>query len=241
MRTKTLLLTAALSAAGLASSMAQVYSVNAVGYVNVSVPAGKLAILGIPLNGTNNQMNTTMPLAPGVDGPFVYRFNTTTQGYRDPVQWVDSFGWFDPSASDPTISPTIDPGEGFWFQNTTASAVALTFVGEVPQGALTINVPGGNNLALRSSQVPQAAPLGDTTINKPNSLEFPAADGDTVYVFNVTTQTYKEPYGYVDSYGWFSANSDDPGPGGPTIPVAGGFWVQKPGAAQNWSRNFSVN
>src|SRR5439155_26780565 len=62
MRTKTLLLPAALSAAGLASATAQVYSVNAVGYVNVSVPAHKLAILGVPLNGTNNQMNTTMPL-----------------------------------------------------------------------------------------------------------------------------------------------------------------------------------
>ena len=40
MRTKTLLLTAALSAAGIASSMAQVYSVNAVGYVNTPLVTG---------------------------------------------------------------------------------------------------------------------------------------------------------------------------------------------------------
>src|SRR6478672_7317898 len=40
MRTKTLLLTAALAAVGVSSSMAQVYSVNVVGYVNKSVPKG---------------------------------------------------------------------------------------------------------------------------------------------------------------------------------------------------------
>ena len=40
MRTKTLLLTAALSAAGIATSMAQVYSANAVGYVNKLIPTG---------------------------------------------------------------------------------------------------------------------------------------------------------------------------------------------------------
>src|SRR4051812_11281238 len=40
MRTKTLLLTAALAAVGVSSSMAQVYSVNAVGYVNLSIPKG---------------------------------------------------------------------------------------------------------------------------------------------------------------------------------------------------------
>ena len=40
MRTKTLLLTAALAAAGVVSSMAQVYSVNSVGYVNLTLPNG---------------------------------------------------------------------------------------------------------------------------------------------------------------------------------------------------------
>jgi hypothetical protein len=40
MRTKTLLLTAALAVAGLSSASAQVYSVNAVGYINLSLPKG---------------------------------------------------------------------------------------------------------------------------------------------------------------------------------------------------------
>jgi len=244
MRTKTLLLTAALSAAGLASATAQVYSVNAVGYVNVSVPAHKLAILGVPLNGTNNQMNTTMPLAPGVDGPYVFRWDPATSGYRGPVQWVDAFGWYDPDAPDPSISPTINPGEAFWFQNTTPNAVAITYVGEVPQGNLSIDIPGRPKLALRSSQVPQAAPLGDTDptlSNKAGSLEFPAADGDYVFIWDVPTQTYLQPFQYVATYGWYSGNVPEPGPQGPVIPVAGGFWIQKAAAGQNWTRTFSVN
>src|SRR5512139_1316589 len=61
MRTKTLLAMAAMSVAA-ATSWAQVYSVNAVGYVNVTIPAdgAKLALLANPLNGTNNQLNTIL-------------------------------------------------------------------------------------------------------------------------------------------------------------------------------------
>jgi hypothetical protein len=242
MRTKTLLLTAALSAAGLATSMAQVYSVNAVGYVNTTVPGGnKLAILANPLNGTNNSMNTTMPLNAAADGVLVFRWDTTIANFRTAVQWYGDPGvWFSPDDE----NPTINPGEAFWFQNTTANPVSITFVGEVPQGNLSVNVPGGNNLGLLSSQVPQSAPLGDRTVNRAGSLEFPAADGDIVYVWNVATQSFKEPYQYyltTDFAGWFSPNADDPGPAGPVINVATGFWSQKTGAAQPWSRTFSVN
>jgi hypothetical protein len=215
--------------------MAQVYSVNAVGYVNVSVPAGALAILANPLNGTNNLLNTIMPLPDGSDGVTIYRFDTTTQNFADAIQFVTGVGWF--SASDP--APTVNPGEAFFLNNILATALNITFVGEVPQGSLSNPVPGGNLLALRSSQVPQSAPLGDAATAA--SLQFPAAGGDTVYVFDVATQNYKDAYSYVDGFGWFSANPDDPGPVGPTIPVATGFFSQKVGAAANWTRNFSVN
>jgi len=237
MRTKTLLLTAAISAAGLASSMAQVYSVNAVGYVNSSVPSHKLAILGSPLNGTNNNINTIMPLPdPGSDGVLVFRWDATASNFRDPIQWYDGFGWFSPSDD----NPTINPGEGFWINNTTATTLNFTFVGEVPQGSLATPVAGGNKLDLKSSQVPQTAQLGDTTINKPGSLEYPAADGDLVFIWDVATQNFKDPFQYYDGFGWFAASGDE-GPKGPTIPVATGFWSQNPGANASWTRTFSVN
>src|SRR5437763_15367210 len=61
MRTKTLLLTAAVLAAGLGASVAQtVFSVNAVGYVNVTIKPGYNLICN-PLNGSNNVISTVMP------------------------------------------------------------------------------------------------------------------------------------------------------------------------------------
>jgi hypothetical protein len=238
MRTKALLLTAALSAAGVATSMAQVYSVNAVGYVNLSIAPG-LAIVANPLNGTNNNLNTVLPLANdgSQDGVTIYRFNVAAQNYSSAIQWVGGFGWF---SADPAEDYTVNPGEAFFVQNTLSGPLNVTFVGDVPQGSLHNSFAGANNLSLRSSQVPQAAPIGDPST--PNTLGFPALDGDTLYVFNPATQNYKEAYQYVGGFGWFSANADDPGAAGPTIPVATGFFVQGTGPlSRSWDRTFSVN
>jgi hypothetical protein len=87
---------------------------------------------------------------------------------------------------------------------------------------------------------------------------FPAEAGDKIYIFNANTQTYKDPYEYILAapgvpYGWFSANADDPGPDGPTIPVGNGFFIRKsagdpladppygPATQTSWVRDFSVN
>jgi hypothetical protein len=240
MRTKTLLLTAALSAAGLATSMAQVYSVNAVGYVNTTVAAGKQAILVNPLNGTNNNVNTIMPLpnAAGFAGCAVFRYDSTTSSFKDPLEWFDDFGWFSPSED----NPPINPGEGFFFRNAASTPVNLTFVGEVPQGSLTIDVPGNNKLAFRGSQVPQAAPIGDNTINATGTLQFPADAGDAIFFYNSASGSYADPFEYFADYGWFAASGDQ-GPAGPTIPVGTGFAVRKGVGVPTraWNRTFSVN
>jgi hypothetical protein len=116
----------------------------------------------------------------------------------------------------------------------------VTFVGEVPQGSLSKPLAGGNNFNLVGSQVPQALPLGST--GEANTLEFPAVPGDSVYIFDSGIQNYKSSYDFFEDFGWFSANTDDPGPQGPTIPVAEGFFVLKVGpASQSWNRTFSVN
>jgi len=234
MRTKTLLLTAALSAAGLASSMAQVYSVNAVGYVNTSIPGNnKLAILANPLVGTNDALGTVIPDAP--DGTQIYRFDPSTQNYRDSAVFIAGFGWL-PGGNDP--DPKLPVGEGFWIQNPLANAT-LTFVGEVAQGAASNGnqVQGGNKLSLIGSKVPQTARLGDSATT--GTLQFPAQDGDVIYQFDVPTQNYKPTSPtYIAGFGWLS---DDPDPNGPIIDVGTGFWVQSPGTTRPWDRNFTVN
>jgi hypothetical protein len=237
MRTKTLLLTAALSAAGLATSMAQVYSVNAVGYVNQTVPAGGYAILSVPLNGTNNDINTTIPLPHDgtFDGASIYRFNPTTQGFRETMFFASGPGWL---AADPA-DLIINPGEGFFIQNIAGVPMPLTFVGEVPQGAALSNpLPGPNRYSIRSSIVPKGGRLGWEGLA--NSLEFPAENGDALYIFNSATQNYKETYFYAEGAGWF--HDIDPLEG-PDIQPGTGFYIQKANDATKtaWVQSFSVN
>ena len=142
MRTKTLLLTAALSAAGIATSMAQVYSQNAVGYINLPLTPGFNLIanqLAQPPGGYT--LNALIPNPP--PGSLVYRFSggvfaTFTFDDADLI-WT------------PNGTATLDLGKGFWIQ--VPSAYTLTFVGEVPQNTLTTPTPTGFNLV--ASQVPQ--------------------------------------------------------------------------------------
>ena len=84
MSTKTLLMTAVLGAASIAAVMAAdpVYSVNIVGYVNVTAPA-KFSMIANPLKSGGNTLAEIIPTAP--DGTSIYLFGKT--GFLDPVTY----------------------------------------------------------------------------------------------------------------------------------------------------------
>jgi hypothetical protein len=158
MRTRTLLLAAAALAAGLATSSAQVYSQNVVGYMNVASPSG-FSIIANQLNSTNNTVGSLLPSP--ANGTILYKFsggsliaNNYTFG-----SWNDS-------------SMTLNPGEGVIIYNP-GSATTITFVGEVKQGTLTTPLPAGFSIV--SSQVPQSGLIStDLLFPTPNN-------GDIVY------------------------------------------------------------
>lgn len=156
MRTKTLLLTAAVVAAGMAASQAQVYSVNAVGYVNLALPVGYTMIAN-PLNAPTNTIGALLTGLPN----FSNLLKWTGSGFTTATY---SFGAWD----QPNI--TLAPGEGAFVNIDTATTV--TFVGEVMQGNLTNAVPVG--FSIRSSKVPQAggvtSVLGLSTLNNFDNL-----------------------------------------------------------------------
>jgi hypothetical protein len=213
MRTKTLLLTAAVVAAGVITSSAQqVFSANAVGYVNLALGAG-YSMIANPLNGTNNNLSTILPTVP--DGTQILKFDPAQQRFSDTVpSYIDGFGWFPDGV--------LAPGEGAFIL--LPSAATLTFIGEVPQGDLSHPVAAG--YSIQASEVPQAGQL--TT-----QLNFPAADGDQVFRFDSANQTYfTEVPSFIDGFGWF--------PTEPVIAVGESFFVLK-GAAATWTRTFSVN
>jgi len=222
MRTKALLLTAAVIAAGVSASQAQVYSVNAVGYVNKTVSPG-YNLISNPLNGTNNLLNTIIPTAP--DGSTVFKWDGTAQGFAQSDSYISGLGWVNGAFE--TSTTKINPGEGFFFQNNSGANTTLTFVGEVPQGTLTNRI--GANYGFYSSVVPQSAGL--------TSLGFPASEGMTYNGWDVAHQTYAQAYSYFAG-DWYdgSFNVVQPVPA-----VAEGFLITNPGAAVNWVRTFSVN
>ncbi len=209
MRTKALLLTAAIGAVGIAASNAQVFSVNAVGYVNLDLPAG-FSMIANPLNGTNNNLSTILPDVP--DGSSLLKWNATSQSFEDANVFIGGVGWV-PDA-------TLNPGEGA-FINLPAAAT-LTFVGEVPQGDLSVSIP--QNFSIVSQLVPQTNGL--------STVDFPAADGDSVLFWDRAGQVYKDAIVYIGGVGWVP---EDPSPA-----VGESFFVNKVAPA-TWTRTFTVN
>jgi len=239
MRTKTFLITAALSVAA-ATSWAQVYSVNAVGYVNITVPVNQFALIANPLNGTNNQLNTILPLPEEAVGTLLYSWDNNTQSLSsDPPTWLGSAaGWF--NSLGPVTTP-LDPGQAVFIQALGAPAGAttlnITFVGEVPQGTLVNTLAGLNKFSFLSSIVPQAAPVGAP--GAAGTLELPSEVGDLIYLFEAGAYTpaYTSLGGgvWVDKDGVTITS-------GPTIPVAAGFVFQQiSSSGTSWTRTFNVN
>jgi|TARA_B100001250_G_scaffold39892_2_gene31716 hypothetical protein len=212
MRTKTLILTAFVGALGIAGASAQVYSVNAVGYVNKSIPAG-FSIVANPLNNGGNKVSDVFGANPG--SLTVYRFSDA--GFSINSYDADFEEWDDGDA-------VVAPGEGFFVLNSGDAAVNITFVGEVPQGDLSNGLPKG--FSIRSSQVPQEGKLD-------SDLGFPTDEAVTVYQFGAA--------GYsISSYDSDFEEWDTDDAAGPVVGVAEGFWVLRE-SATNWTRSFSTS
>jgi hypothetical protein len=196
--------------------MAQVFSVNAVGYVNKTIPAGQFMMISNPLNAATNTIDA---LFAGVPNGFqVYKYTPGT-GYTIGT-YDDLDGSFGPLGSQDLL-----PGQGVFVRNPTTSDVTITFVGEVPQGNLSTPMVAG--LQMVSSQVPQA---GNTTdLNFPDSTADGLSNGDQVYkfvngVYDIAT--------FDDLDDKFDKNF--------TLDVGEAVFV-KLGKAVNWTRDFNVN
>jgi hypothetical protein len=228
-----LVLTLALAAS---PASAQVYSVNAVGYVNMTLGPG-LSLLANPLNAiardtnshvamSSNHLNSLLFLPESADGTVIFRFDPASQSYQNAVTFFAGRGWYPVSGNtnDPVMS--LPPGEGFFLQPAGPTPLNITFVGEVLQGHLVNPIPP--NASLKGSLVPQAAPL-QTWLN------FPATEGDQIGQWDAALQRYNF---FVYAAGtWF--------PEEPTLRVAEGFLVRRDPllatADRWWTRDFTVN
>jgi hypothetical protein len=194
MRTKTLLLTAALVAAGVASSMAQsnVYSLNIVGYININVKPG-FNLISLPLQNadTNSSINSvltnTSPVMPG--GAFVSTWNPTSQSFNQAVYAGGDGNWYDAGFNFTVTNPLV-PGQGFFLNMPTVanggvSNLTITVVGSV--------LAGTNNLAITKGYGFYGDPL--PLVREVTTNGFPVTSTSFLQFFNAGVGYAQAVYG----------------------------------------------
>jgi hypothetical protein len=145
------------------------------------------------------------------------------------IEYFDGSAWVEQDFATPG-NMVVNPGDGFFVFNSDTVNATVTFVGEVPQG--DVSVPLASNFSLISSKVPQALPL--TLANG-----FPQIAEAQYLSWNETTQNY-DAIVYNDGTKWVDQSfvTEVPAP----VPRVGqGFFFFNPEANTTWVRNFSVN
>jgi hypothetical protein len=237
MRTKILALSAVLGALSSVSVMAQtnVYSQNAVGYINVTFPANSYTVLTCPLIcSPDNTLNTVLP---NTNGQYkkakVYAFsggNYTVTEIGSATS-VAPTGW---SGGGSDI--TLTPGSAVFFYNSTAAAMSATMVGTVPQGSLTNTLIPGYNLV--GSIVPASGDLCSNSITVLTNI----FKKDFVYTYDPTNGGYSGK-DIVSAPGNGSGYNGQWNGGDPVIDQVGYgfFYYNNQGTNNPWVENFSIN
>jgi hypothetical protein len=233
MRTKTMLLSALLGALGSVSVMAQtnVYSLNAVGYINVTLEPGYNII--------------TCPLIASPDNTIATLLNNTNGAYqsgsRNPAQVLQFTGGVY-SASDEAASGnapsgwasggtiTINPGQAVFFFNPSTTNMSATFVGTVPTGLVTNALIPGYNLV--GSIVPV---IGDIVTNPISLFTNAQSSGRTVDFID----TYTPGVGYLQDI--YSAGAWQSGDPTLTNVYQGFFFFNGFSTTNNWVEDYSVS
>jgi hypothetical protein len=212
--------------------MAQVYSVNAVGYVNVTLKKG-YNLVANPLSVGANKLSDIFPATSNLpDDSTVVIWDAaagTIGGFEanTPI-FFQGVGWI------PDGEAVLPPGKAFYLQIAATAPnpeYTVTFVGEVMQGSLSNPVAVGNRYSALASQVPQA---GKVTTD----LGLAGAADDTIFVWDKATGGFaSKTYLFIEGSGWF----DGADFAEPVIGVGDGFFLQRAAGPTAWTRTFSVN
>ena len=183
-------------------------STNVIGYASSTVPPG-FCMIANPFGGSGS-VEEVLPKWP--DGTSLNRFDTRL--FRMAENVVQHGKWLNPTER-------LTPGEGAIFFNPTSDYKLMSFVGEVPQGHLSVPIPAG--FSIRSSLAPKFGSLQE-------ELTFPIGDGDVVHLFDRDRQKYVL-YPFADGV-WSN--------GAPVVSLCESFWIAKTDAA-NWVQTLVVN
>jgi len=229
MRTK-ILLGAVAMAASMACSMAQnVYSVNVVGYVNVTLPSYQFMCIANPLDATmggtvaggNNITNLFQNMN---DGTFINIWDPNLNDYEAGIPtFVSGVGW--------SAEYTMAPGKAVMIYNA-GDPFPMTFVGNVVQGSQYPNYAVGTLGSFQFSQVGSPVPIGGNITNSLDRVGMVPADGDFVQTWDSGLNDWSASTTYVSGAGWAPADT--------AIAPAQGFFYYRSSDAFAWTSNFTV-
>ncbi len=194
------------------STLSQVVTTNAVGYVNTTLLPG----FNLITNPLYEEGYTVADLVRSIQGgaPEGLRiYLLQTNSYRSAAYESASTG-FQPGE---VASEPLTPGRGFFIYNPRTNHLTLTFTGQIMNGQL--DIPLAEGFSMVASMVPQNG--------TPEALEFPSEPGDIIYQFDAVNQRFKVfVFDYFDGR-WL--------PNAPQIQTGEGYIVYKDQATV-WSR-----
>jgi len=231
MRTKTVLLSALLGAIGSVSVMAQtnVYSLNAVGYINVSLLPGyniiTCPLVASPNNSISNLLNNAnSQYQNGARNPAqVFAYEGGVYSSDTASASANASGW----GGGGTI--TVNPGQAIFFYNPSTTNMSATFVGTVATGSQTNALYPGYNLV--GSIVPVSGDLVTNSLSTFTNGQNSGRESDVLF-------TYAPGIGYSQNTYTAGAWSS----GDPTITnvYEGFFFFNALSTTNNWIENYNV-
>ena len=197
-----------------------VYSVNVVGYVNMTFTNNQFKLFTNPLDHTNTYAALFPNLTASDKGSIIYQWDSTN-GYSYALYAGTSRGWVDLETGLSANEWTLAPGQGAFFYS--VQTFTNTFVGNVMQGSLSFPIAAGFTQV--GSIVPQAASVAD--------LGLVPLNRDMIYKWNGTDYEYWQ---YANSK-WRNLKSGAVEI--PTLDVGDAvFYYSDTGF--NWTRTFEV-
>jgi hypothetical protein len=236
MRTKTLIIAAAALAAGVLACSATTYSLNIVGYANVTFPGGfAYSMVVAPFQTGTNTPEALIPNMHVGDNVFIWTpgVGYTVYNYAGIGGAGAGLNWYDPDFNG-LASPVIQPGQAFFYQNGGAT-ITNTFVGTV-QLTNNTSIPGSFAYSLIGSTPPIGGSIDSTNFNMPFHV------GDNLFIWTPGVGYTVYNYAGIDGGGvgmnWY--DPDFNGLVGPTISVGQGFLYQNGAATVIWTNNITV-
>jgi hypothetical protein len=233
--------------AGAVMAAGPVTSVNAVGYVNINLPAGKFVLAAVPFRDFKSSIDDVMwGSLTGTDDAStadrVWLFDSLSQSYK--LYWkADGVGGgYDGHMIDPigniATNVFLSPGQAFWIQSQAAVDQVVVLKGEVPNelqatnaisaGFTLVGVPYSSSMIIGSNTTFFAS--GGVGSDDPST-------SDKLYVFDTASQSYVlywlannvgAPYDghFIDPSGNIATQSLDIAAGAWYLSVSNGFnWV----------------